>query len=101
MLVLNALYERHPDVRFLGINYRAHEEYDGRGDTAAVRAFVAELAPWLRVVPADEAVWSSLGRPSRVPTLYVFDRTGALVRAFDRTTDPIPTLDELERALPR
>ena len=28
----------HPDVRFLGINYRAHEEYDGRGDASAVRS---------------------------------------------------------------
>ncbi len=99
--VLAALRARHPEVRVLGINYRAHEEYDGRGDTAAVRAFVAELAPWLRVVPADEAMWSSLGRPARVPTIYLFDHTGALVRTFDRTTDPIPTLAELERALPR
>ncbi len=99
MPVLAALAARHPEVRVLGINYRAHEEYDGRGDAAAVRAFVAEQAPWLRVVPADEAVWKSLGAPPKVPTVLVFDRAGALVRAFDRRAEPIPDLAALEAAL--
>lgn len=97
---LAALRDRRPDVRILGVNYRAHEEYDGRGDAVAVRAFVAERAPWLRVVPADEAVWTSLGRPPKVPTLYVFDRDGGLVRTFDRQVEAPPTVDALERALP-
>ena len=70
-----------------------------RGDAAAVRAFVAEQAPWLRVVPADEAVWKSLGAPPKVPTVLVFDRAGALVRAFDRRAEPIPDLAALEAAL--
>ena len=43
--VLAALAHAQPDVRVLGLNFRGHEEYDGRGDAAAVRAFVAELAP--------------------------------------------------------
>ena len=101
MPVLARLRERNPSVRVIGVNYRAHEEYDGRGSSAAVRAFVTEQAPWLRVVPAGEELWTSLGRPPKVPTVYVFDGTGALVRAFDRRTDAIPTLDELEAALPR
>ncbi|MEZ4404530.1 MAG: TlpA disulfide reductase family protein [Kofleriaceae bacterium] len=99
MPVLAELASRHPDVRILGINFRGHEEYDGRGDAAAVRAFVAERAPWLRVVPADDAVWQSLGRPPKVPTVLVFDRGGALIRSFDRRTDPIPTLADLEAAV--
>ena len=99
MPVLAALAAGHPEVRVLGINYRAHEEYDGRGDAAAVRAFVAAEAPWLRVVPADEAVWKSLGAPPKVPTVLVFDRAGALVRAFDRRAAPIPGLADLEAAL--
>lgn len=99
MPVLAALAARHPEVRVLGINYRAHEEYDGRGDAAAVRAFVAAEAPWLRVVPADEAVWKSLGAPPKVPTVLVFDRAGALVRGFDRRAEPIPDLAALEAAL--
>jgi thiol-disulfide isomerase/thioredoxin len=99
MLVLSELHERHPDVRFLGVNYRAHEEYDGRGDAGAVREFVAARGPWLRVVPADEALWTRLGRPPKVPTLYVFDGAGVLARSFDRRVDPLPTLDDLEAAL--
>jgi len=98
--VLALLHDERPDVRMLGLNYRAHEEYDGRGDAAAVRALVATDAPWLRVVPADDAVWASLGRPPKVPTLFVFDRDGALVRTFDRRSDAIPTLDELRATLP-
>jgi thiol-disulfide isomerase/thioredoxin len=98
--VLTAFRDRHPTVRVLGINYRGHEEYDGRGDAAAVRRFVVELAPWLRVVPADERVWASLGRPPKVPTVYVFDRAGVLVRAFDRRAEPPPSLDALEAAVP-
>ena len=98
--VLAVIHDERPDVRLLGINYRAHEEYDGRGDAAAVRALVETDAPWLRVVPADDAVWASLGRPPKVPTLFIFDRDGALVRAFDRRSDAIPTLDELRAALP-
>ena len=86
MPVLAELRARHPDLRVLGVNYRGHEEYDGRGDAAAVRQFVAERAPWLRVVPADERVWRSLGRPPKVPTVLVFDRGGALVAAGDGLT---------------
>lgn len=99
--VLDELRVRRPDVRILGINYRGHEEYDGRGDATAVRALVAELAPWLRVVPADDRLWIRLGRPPKVPTLFVFDRDGALVRAFDRRSERPPSYAELDAAIPR
>jgi len=98
--VLAELRVRRPDIRIVGLNYRGHEEYDGRGDAAAVRAFVAELAPWLRVVPADEALWTALGRPPKVPTLYVFAAGGALVRTFDRRNQAAPSYDELAAAIP-
>lgn len=99
--VLAKFRDRNPTVRILGINYRGHEEYDGRGDAEAVRRFVVERAPWLRVVPADDAVWASLGRPARVPTIYVFDRAGVLVETFARADDrPPPSLEQLEAAVP-
>lgn len=97
--VLAELARRQP-VRVLGLNYRGHEEYEQRGDAAAVRAFVAEVAPWLRVVPADDGLWAALGRPPKVPTIYVFDRGGRLIRTFDRRREEIPTLDQLEASLP-
>ena len=37
--------------------------------------------------------------PPKVPTVLVFDRAGALVRAFDRRAAPIPALADLEAAL--
>jgi thiol-disulfide isomerase/thioredoxin len=98
--VLAALRARHPDVRILGVNYVAHETYAGRGGPVEVRAFVDELAPWLRVVPADDRVWASLGRPRLVPSLYVFDGGGALVHAFDGSVEGPPSLERLEQVLP-
>jgi cytochrome c biogenesis protein CcmG/thiol:disulfide interchange protein DsbE len=97
---LAELQARHRDLRVIGVNYRGHEEYELRGGPAAVRAYVAALAPWLRVVPADEGLWRALGRPPRVPTIYVFDRVGAVVRVFDRRREEVPTLAALEAALP-
>lgn len=96
---LAVLRAERSDVRYLGVNYVAHEEYDGRGDAAAVRAMRDDLAPWLRVIPADEALWTRLGRPTKVPTLYVFDRHGALARTYDRRFDAIPRFDELDRLI--
>ncbi len=100
MPVLAELARRQPGLRLLGLNFRGHEEYEQRGDAAAVRGFVAEVAPWLRVVPVDGPLWAALGRPPKIPTIYVFDRGGRLVRVFDRRRDPIPTVTALEEALP-
>lgn len=88
-------------VRVLGVNYRGHEEYDHRGDSAAVRRYVAEHAPWLRVVPAGEVLFRALGRPPKVPTLYVYDRGGALVARYDRRERAIPDARELRAVLRR
>ncbi len=98
---LAALRADHPTLRILGVNYMAHEVYAGRGNAKAVRAYVAQHAPWLRVVPADEALFALLGKPSRIPTTYVFDRTGALVETYDRRYRAPPTLDELTELLQR
>lgn len=99
LAILDGLRVSHPGVRVLGINVRAQEEYADRGSTEAVRAYVLASAPWLRVVPADDALFTALGRPPKVPTLYVFDRRGALVETFDRRTRAMPTADELDRLL--
>jgi thiol-disulfide isomerase/thioredoxin len=97
--VIAKLLPSHPDTRVLGVNYRSHEEYDGRGDSEAVRRFLAEHAPWLRVVPADERLFEILGRPPKVPTLYIYDRTGTLVEIYDRRDRAMPDADELGAVL--
>lgn len=89
----------HPDTRVVGINYRGHEEYAGRGGDSALRAYVAEHAPWLRVVPAGEELFSALGRPPKVPTIYVYDRAGALAARYDRRDRPLPGEAELAALL--
>jgi hypothetical protein len=81
-------------VRLIAANYRGHEEYDHRGNSAAVSAF-ASATPWLRVVPIDDQLFDALGRPPLIPTMFVYDHSGALVATFDRRTRKPPTRDEL------
>ena len=89
------VHAQHPRVRVLGVNYKAHEEYANRGSSAAVRAYVAASAPWLRVVPIGDDVFRAFGSPPKVPTLFVFDRSGALVETYDRRTREMPDAAEL------
>jgi len=93
--------DAHPDARILGLNYKAHEEYDGRGSSDTVRAYVRAHAPWLRVVPADDALFTALGRPPFVPTVLVYDRAGALIARFDRRDRGPPDAAELAQLLAR
>jgi thiol-disulfide isomerase/thioredoxin len=93
--ILDGLRAAHPGVRILGVNYRAHEEYDARGDAAAVRAYVRDHAPWMRVVPADDDLYARLGRPTKIPTMYVWDGAGDLVQIYDRRVRDLPDADEL------
>lgn len=99
--VLARLRPAHPALRVLGVNYRGHEEYGGRGSAEAVRQYVAKHAPWLRVVPADDALFDALGSPPKIPTLYVFDRSGALVEVYSRVDRAMPDADELRELLRR
>lgn len=97
---LAALRAARPDLRVLGVNYRGHETYEQRGGPAAVRRLVAERAPWLRVVPADDALFARLGAPPKIPTLYVYGADGELRALFDRSERPAPDDAELAAALP-
>ncbi|MCB9563419.1 MAG: TlpA family protein disulfide reductase [Kofleriaceae bacterium] len=101
MEVLGTLLDARADLRVVGVNYREHEEYDDRGDSDAVRAFVRDRAPWLRVVPADDALFRALGAPPKVPTVYVYDGRGALVAMYDRRDRPAPEAAELGALLDR
>lgn len=101
LTVIDGLRAAHPRLRVLGVSYKAHEEYAGRGSEAAVRAYVATNAPWMRVIPADEALFTALGRPPKVPTIYVFDHAGALAAQYDRRRRPLPDAAELGALLAR
>jgi thiol-disulfide isomerase/thioredoxin len=97
LAMFEALRVTHPRVRWLGVNYKQHEEYDQRGGAESIRTLANEV-PWLRVVPADEALYTAVGRPAKIPTVLVF-RGGELVARFDRVERAPPTQDELEALL--
>jgi len=99
--ILGALVRERPALRVIGVNYREHEEYDDRGSAWAVRAFVVDHAPWLQVVPAGEELFTALGRPPTVPTLYLYDARGELVEVYDRRERPEPSREELVAVLDR
>lgn len=101
LAVIDSLRASHPRLRILGVSYRAHEEYAERGSATALRAYVATHAPWLRVIVADEALFSALGRPPKVPTIYVFDQAGGLAAHYDRRRRPMPDAAELDALLVR
>ena len=98
---LDALRARHPGLRVIGVNYRGHEEYDARGNAEAVRNYVRDFAPWMRVVPAGEPLFTELGRPPKVPTLYVYDARGSLVQIYDRQYREPPSAGELDQLFDR
>jgi thiol-disulfide isomerase/thioredoxin len=87
------------DLRVVGVNFREHEEYDDRGDSAEVRAYVAREAPWLRVIPGDDALFVALGRPPKIPTLYVYAPDGRLAARYDRRQRAMPGAAELTMLL--
>lgn len=98
LLVFDTLRKAHPHVRWLGLNYKPHEEYDHRGNAEAVRALAADT-PWLRIVPADDALFDAFGAPPKVPTIFVYDSRGTLVETFDRRDRPVPREQELDDLL--
>jgi len=53
------------------------------------------------VIPADDALFAALGRPPKVPTIYVFDRTGGLAARYDRRQRKMPDAAELRALLGR
>ena len=95
LAVLEQIQAEHPNARILGVNYQGHEEYDDRGGTEKLRAYVDEAVPWLRVVPAGDELFGALGKPPFVPAVWVFDRDGTLVEFYDRREREPPTSNEI------
>ncbi len=97
--ILADLLAHRRDARVVGVNFRHHEEYDGRGDSVAVRALIAAQAPFMRVVPAGPDLFRALGSPPRVPTMFVYDAAGALIATYDPEVRPSPGGGELRALL--
>ncbi len=99
LAILGELRQKEPGLRVIGVNY--YEEFDQLSDEERLRSFLRESAPWLQVVRADEALFAALGRPSKIPTVYLFDGQGKLVEAYLRSQRDPPGKAELEADVAR
>ncbi len=95
--MLGNLIQEEPRLRVIGVNY--YEEQNDNSDEDRLRSFVTEKAPWLQVVRADEKLMDGLGRPSKVPTVFLFDGRGRLMKAFLRSRRKPATKEELKASI--
>ena len=100
LAVFDRVRAAHPRVRWFALNYRDHEEYAGRGSTDAIRALAGGKS-WLRVVRADDQLFSAFGSPSKIPTVVVFDGSGGIVAHYNRHERTPPGEAELDQLLAR
>jgi thiol-disulfide isomerase/thioredoxin len=98
--VFDSIRAHHPDVRWLAANYKAHEEYDQRGNSDAIRELAQSVA-WMRIVPAGDALFTAFGSPPLIPTIFIYDRNGTEVAHFDRRERKPPEAAELDALLAR
>jgi thiol-disulfide isomerase/thioredoxin len=94
LATLGELRAKRPELRIIGLN--AYEEWGEMSDARRLQGFLAQNAPWLRVVHADQKLLRHFGGVRKIPTVFVFDGSGRLVREFRRAMRAPPTLDELE-----
>lgn len=87
------------DIAVLGLSWSPFEGYDGMGDAERLAAFTITTAPWMPVHELDASTYAALGRPTKVPSMFVYDAQGHLVRVFDRAHEGVPTRDELTAAI--
>jgi len=95
--MLKELAVEKPGLRIIGVN--AYEDWDDISNQQKLERFLGAQHPWLTVVRADDQILSALGGVPKVPSLFLFDRAGAQVRAFRRAERRPPTKAELENAL--
>jgi thiol-disulfide isomerase/thioredoxin len=88
-----------PNVNIIGLSHRPFEEFDAQGTPTALNAFVAANAPGLPMVTLSNAAYHQLFDPTKIPTIYLFDRSGALTVTYDPSQRPTPRLDELKQQL--
>ncbi len=97
LATLAKIRKAEPRVRIIGLN--AYEEWGNRSDNARLRSFLADNAPWLRAVHADGELLAAFGGVTKIPTVFVYDQAGTLVREFRRSRRAPATRPELEAAI--
>jgi thiol-disulfide isomerase/thioredoxin len=83
LAVLGEVHAERPGLRIVGLN--AYEDWEGQSSPELLRVFLAEHAPWLPVVSADDELLGALGGVPKIPSVFVFSADGRLVQAFRRS----------------
>jgi thiol-disulfide isomerase/thioredoxin len=83
----------------IGISYPPFEEFDAQGNAGALNKYVAINAPGLPLIMLNPPAYKQLGSPSKIPTIYIFDKSGMLTRTYDPSQQPTPGRAELEQVL--
>ncbi|MCG8418323.1 MAG: TlpA family protein disulfide reductase [Proteobacteria bacterium] len=99
LALLGNLADSEPRLRVIGVNY--YEEFENWSDEERLRSFLRKRAPWLQVVRADDPLIDALGRPRKIPSLFLFDRNGKLVQSYLRSERKPPDRAELEQTIAR
>jgi thiol-disulfide isomerase/thioredoxin len=97
LTTLGDLRRDRPRVQIIGLN--AYEDYEDYSDEERLRRFLAGAAPWLRVVRDDGTLLPRFGGVPKIPTLFIYDRGGRVVREFRRDQRPPPSASELGAAI--
>lgn len=97
LATLGELRKTRPGLAIVGLN--AYEEFNSLSDAAKLDRFLDESAPWLTVVRDDGSLLPEFGGVPKIPTMFVYDRRGKIVREFRRNLRVPPTEAELSEAI--
>ncbi len=95
--VIHALIDEFPALRVIGVN--AFEDQHGPRGYDVLRAFIADEAPWLRVVRADDQMLDALGGVSAIPAVFVYDHDAQLVASWSDPHSQPPEVDDLRKTI--
>ncbi len=102
MTHLNTLVGETPAEDLLVISVNLFENFGGRTGDAALNRFLDQMQPTFPIVRGDDAVAAAFDGVDRIPTLFVFDRSGAMATHFVHQRGASKThldLDELRAAV--
>ena len=102
MAHLNTLVGETPADDLLVISVNLFENFGGRTGDAALNRFLDQVQPTFPIVRGDDAVAAAFDGVDRIPTLFVFDQSGAMSTHFVHERGAAKThldLDELRAAV--
>ena len=102
MAHLNTLVSETEPDRLLVIGVNLFENFGGRTGDAALNRFLDQMQPAFPIVRGDDATAAAFDGVDRIPTVFVFDRSGRMANRFVHERGAAKThldLDELRAAV--